>query len=245
MSATIRGGMELDHESPVLQGLRHRVEPGPITVMVADDDLLFAEALAALIGRWEEFSLVGCASSVAETLEMARRHKPHVILMGVNMNGEDGYDVMRSILRERPDTRLMVIVSHSDKNSLFAVLDAGACGVGVREEMSADRLRGQIWGMVGGCIIFSESLMLRMVEERGSERASRPAASQPIPPEPLTKRESEVLALLMEGLSNAEIGRELFLSEPTVKKSVSRIIDKLHVSNRVQAAVFAARYGLC
>lgn len=245
MNATIRGGMEINHESPVLHDLRHRAEPDPITVMVADDDLLFSEALAALIGRWEEFSLVGCASTVAETREMARRHKPRIILLDANMNGEDDYEAMRSILRDQPDTRVMVIVSHSDKNSLFAALDAGACGVGMREEMSADRLRGQMWGMVGGCIIFAESLMQRMVEERVSERDTRPAASQLIPPEPLTKRESEVLALLMEGLSNAEIGHELFLSEPTVKKSVSRIIDKLHVSNRVQAAVFAARYGLC
>lgn len=238
------GQAGLDLNSPVIHGIRHRVEPDTISILVADDDLLFMDSIAALISQWEEFRLVAKATRVDEMVRLVRSYEPRIVLMGAGVHGDDPLSAIRVIREASPDTRVMMVVSRDDKNSLFSALDAGASAVGVREEMSADALRGQIWGMVGGCVIFSDSLLTRLVAERAA-LAGRPAKVASVEIEALSPRDLEVLSLMMEGLSNAEIGQRLFLSEPTVKKNVSRIMDKLHVENRVQAAVLAARSGIC
>ena len=238
------GQAGLDFNSPVIHGIRHRVEPNAISILVADDDLLFMDSIAALISHWDEFRLVAKATRVDEMMRLVRSFEPRIVLMGVGVRGADPLSAIRDIREACPNTRVMVVVSRDDKNSLFSALDAGASAVGVREEMSADALRGQIWGMVGGCVIFSDSLLTRLVAERAA-LAGRPTKAARAEIEALSPRELEVLSLMMEGLSNAEIGQRLFLSEPTVKKNASRIMDKLHVENRVQAAVLAARSGVC
>ena len=123
-------------------------------------------------------------------------------------------------------------------------LRAGAMGYGVRNELSVDRLRGTIWGMVCGEVVFDGSIRTHLQEALRSSDGQEPAFSDADPGlmKLLTQREREILCLLMDGLSNQEVATRLFISEPTVKKNVSRIIDKLQVQNRVQAAVYAARH---
>ena len=138
----------------------------------------------------------------------------------------------------------MVLASSGDSREVLDALRAGAMGYGVRNELSVDRLRGTIWGMVCGEVVFDGSIRTHLQEALWLPTARRrcPSGEEQGLLKLLTQREKEILCLLMDGLSNQEVAARLFISEPTVKKNVSRIIDKLQVQNRVQAAVYAARH---
>ena len=148
-------------------------------------------------------------------------------------------EIIHAIYEKHLDPYFVVVASHNDAADILEALRAGATGYGIREGLSADRLRGILWGVAAGEIVLSgpvTSLRTGLLEQE----------KKPLPEyaffQDLTKREREVLVFLVEGMSNAEISHQLFLSEPTVKKIIGRITEKLQVSNRVQAAVLAARY---
>ncbi len=237
----------VDLNSPNLRNLRLRIVPAPISVMIADGDRLFLEGIAALIDQWDEFRLVARATSNTEALELAIQHSPAAILMGVRMQGVDATETIRAITTRVSGAHVVVIASSGEAADVLEALRAGAQGYGVREELSADRLRGVLWGALAGEVVLAGSIGTRIREVLLSP--AEPADETPHSDdlgllETLTRREREVLALLVDGLSNAEIGQQIHLSEPTVKKNISRIIDKLQVTNRVQAAVLAARSGI-
>ena len=138
----------------------------------------------------------------------------------------------------------MVLASSGDSREVLDALHAGVMGYGVRNELSVDRLRGTIWGMVCGEVVFDGSIRTHLQEAllASDSKTPVPSGEEQGLLKLLTQREKEILCLLMDGLSNQEVAARLFISEPTVKKNVSRIIDKLQVQNRVQAAVYAARH---
>lgn len=228
-----------DLKSPVLMELRHRIVSTPISVMIADEDKLFAEGITALIGQWDEFRLVAKAATYEEVFRHAKAYTPAVILMGVKIQGIRCGEIIHAVHEKCLEPYFVVMASHNDAADILDALRAGATGYGIREGLSADRLRGILWGVAAGEIVLSgpvTSLKEGLLEQQ----------EKPLPEyvyfKDLTKREREVLVLLVEGMSNGEISHQLFLSEPTVKKIVGRITEKLQVSNRVQAAVLAARY---
>ena len=179
----------------------------PLRAVVADDDSIFVEGIAALVHEWDEFDLVGKATTLEGVRAQCREKKPAVVMMGATFHGSGSADTIRSILADDPNIRIMVVASMGESGFVLDALRAGASGFGSRDEMTADSV--------------------------ASERFDS-----------LDERERTVLAALEEGLSNAEISARLFLSEPTVKKCIGSIIQKLHVNNRVQAAVLSAKRGL-
>lgn len=232
--------MALDLKSPVLMDLRHRIVPTPIRVMIADEDKLFTEGIAALIDQWDEFKLIAKATNNDEVLKFIIEYYPAVILMGVRMHGVKCSETIRTITAKGFETRVIVIASRNEAAEVLDALRAGATGYGVREELSADRLRGFLWGVAAGEVVLSGLVGTRLQEE-----LHKPEDASALDDgffNALTKREREVLALLVEGLSNAEISQKLYLSEPTVKKIISQVTGKLQVTNRVQAAVLATRH---
>lgn len=234
--------LPLDLNSPTLHNLRRRVEPNKVSILIADDDRLFVEGISALIEQWEEFDLVAKAHTNKEALQYARDYAPAIILLGVRIGGASSVSTIEDILFHNPETRIMMLASSGEAYDVLRALRAGAMGYGVRDEMSADRFRGLIWGVVSGEVILSGSIGTRIKEELIRPGSLEDDSVDTNRINILTVREREILALLMEGKSNTEIAHDLHLSEPTIKKNVSRINDKLLVENRVQAAVYAARH---
>lgn len=204
----------------------------PIRVVIADQDHIFIEGVASLLKEWEEFELVGKAFSLEEAFELCSREKPAFIMMGVTFKGESCAPTVKRLCDADSQLRVMVVAS------------MGESGFGSRDEMSADRLRSLLWAQACGDIAFSGSLgtvLQGALLNGGSTDASDSVESSYF--DSLDDRETKVLALLEEGLSNEEISQRLFLSVPTVKKAINGIIQKLHVNNRVQAAVVSARHN--
>lgn len=234
--------LPLDLNSQALHDLRRRVEPSTVSVMIADDDRLFVEGISALIDQWDEFNLVAKAYTNNDALQYACDFSPAIILLGVRLGGVSAVPLIKDIHYCNPETRIMMLASSGEANDVLKALREGAVGYGVRDEMSADRFRGLIWGIVSGEVILSGSIGTRIQEELMCPGSITDESEGTNLIKALTLREREVLALLMDGLSNTSIARKLHLSEPTVKKNISRINDKLQVENRVQAAVYAARH---
>lgn len=239
----------LNQHSDTLEGLRHRAyrdrsRDDRVGIMICDKDRLFVEGIAALIEQWDEFDLLAKIYSYDEALAAAKEHLPAVVLLGARVGDAPCAPVIRDILASDPGVCIMVLASSGDSREVLDALCAGAMGYGVRNELSVDRLRGTIWGMVCGEVVFDGSIRTHLQEALRSSDGQEPAFSDADPGlmKLLTQREREILCLLMDGLSNQEVATRLFISEPTVKKNVSRIIDKLQVQNRVQAAVYAARH---
>lgn len=230
----------LDLKSPALMDLRYRVVPTPISVLVAGEDKLFTEGIAALIDQWGEFQLIAQTASNDEVLRLIIEYNPSVILMGIRMQGIKCSETIRAITAYDFEIRVIVIASRSEAAEVLDALRAGASGYGVREDLSADRLRGILWGVAAGEVVLSGAVGIHLKEEL-LKPSDAPALGNDSFSD-LTEREREVLTLLAEGLTNTEISHQLYLSKPTVKKIIGQIISKLQVKNRVQAAVLATRH---
>lgn len=242
-------GEPLDQHSDTLDGIRHRAyreqsREDTVGIVICDKDRLFVEGIAALIGQWDEFELLAKIYSYDDALAAAKEHLPAVVLLGARVGDTPCAPVIRDILASDPGVCIMVLASSGDSREVLDALRAGAMGYGVRNELSVDRLRGTIWGMVCGEVVFDGSIRTHLQEAllASDSKTPVPSGEEQGLLKLLTQREKEILCLLMDGLSNQEVAARLFISEPTVKKSVSRIIDKLQVQNRVQAAVYAARH---
>lgn len=232
----------LGFENPSLHDLRHRVEPNPVNVIIADHSKLALDGMGALIGEWEEFNLVGKALDTETLLKLCRGTSAPVVILGTRMDGSPLDETIASIKKSDPESRVIVIADAGEAGLVLDALRAGAQGYSLREELYADRLRGLLWGVVGDEVMLS-GMSTHLQEVLSNTPANDSSLDEESPAiASLTARERQILLLLMDGLSNAEIGQQLYLSEPTVKKNISHIIDKLQVSNRVQAAVYAARH---
>lgn len=241
-------GEPLDQHSDTLDGIRHRAyreqsREDTVGIMICDKDRL-SVLDAALIGQWDEFELLAKIYSYDDALAAAKEHLPAVVLLGARVGDTPCAPVIRDILASDPGVCIMVLASSGDSREVLDALRAGAMGYGVRNELSVDRLRGTIWGMVCGEVVFDGSIRTHLQEAllASDSKTPVPSGEEQGLLKLLTQREKEILCLLMDGLSNQEVAARLFISEPTVKKNVSRIIDKLQVQNRVQAAVYAARH---
>lgn len=217
----------------------------PLKTVIADEDCILLEGVAALVREWDEFTLVGKASTLEDAWRQCLEKNPAVVMMGTSFQGVGCAKTIKAIVEANPNIRIMVLASTGESGFVLDALRAGARGFGSRDEISSDKLRSLLWALACGDIAFSGSLgtvlqgaLLKGSTEEKSESVSSDYFNS------LDERERAVLAALEEGLSNAEISKRLFLSEPTVKKCIGSIIQKLHVNNRVQAAVFSAKRGL-
>jgi DNA-binding NarL/FixJ family response regulator len=211
------------------------------TILIVDDHLLFREGLRGIIRHWDDFEVCGEARDGKEALKLARELLPDIILMDINMPLMDGIEATRRISHELPSIRIVMLTMSEEEENLFKAIKSGAQGY-ILKDTPSKRLHDELRRMLEGEAPLSGLMAAKVLEEYGrviSQKSSTFAYRAP-----LTPREQEVLQLIVQGLSNSEIAEKTFLSENTVKKHLRNILDKLHLNNRVEAAVFAVREGL-
>ena len=210
------------------------------TILIADDHILFREGLCSLIRHWDDFEVVGEAGDGAQAVQLARELFPDIVLMDITMPVQNGIDAARQLARELPATRIVMLTVSEEPDSLFQALKNGAHGY-VLKDTPARRLHDLLRGVLRGESPLSgpmATMMLQNFKNKESQQEVCFAA------EPLTERERQVLEGVVQGLTNAEIASRLYLSENTVKKYLSNILQKFHLNNRVEAAVYAVREGI-
>lgn len=213
----------------------------PARVLVVDDHALFRDGLISLIGRWTEFEVVGSAADGREAVALVRRLTPDLVLMDVRMEGMGGVEAAKAITAFDHSVRIAMLTVSNLGEDVFEALRNGAHGYLSKNE-TAERLRESLQGIMRGEAVMSSTIAAKVLAEFA--QPDRPGAPADTGAEHLSRRELEVLSLLVEGLSNEEIAHTILLSEATVKKHLGSIMAKLHLRNRVQVAVFGVRRGI-
>lgn len=220
----------------------------PIRVLLVDDHAVLRAGFRTILDTQPDITVVGEASTGAEAVAQASALRPDVISMDVQMPDMDGIEATRRIVAD-PDVRAAIaIVTTFDRDDyLFNALDAGASGFLLKNSGPED-LVAAVRVLAAGDGMLAPEVTRRVVQRYAAEAPgadSATAASAPVElVDPFTERESEVLTLMAEAMSNAEIAAKLFIGEATVKTHVSRILQKLGARDRVQAVVLALRGGL-
>lgn len=212
-----------------------------LRVLLVDDHNLFRSGVKALLARQPDFEVVGEAADGLEGLKRARQLKPDVVLLDLHMPGLTGREVVKGMVEELPETRVLMLTVSEDAEDLIETLRAGARGY-LLKNIDAEFLVDSIRRAAAGEAVMSPQMTAKLVSElRGPVRGQSAAAPDK---ETLSPRERGILALLARGASNKEIAREIRLAESTVKIHVQSILRKLRLSSRVQAAVYAVENGL-
>jgi len=211
-----------------------------IRVVLADDQPLVRTGLRMILSDQEDIEVVGEASDGAQAIEMCAETNPDVVLMDVRMPGVDGIDATRAVTAVADPPRVLVLTTFDLDDIVYDALRAGASGF-LLKDAPEERLITAIRVVADGGSLFAPSVTRRLIEEFSRRRApsGRPAGFAS-----LTDRETEVLAHLARGESNAEIAAALFVTENTVKTHVARLLMKLGLRDRVQAVVLAYESGL-
>jgi len=214
----------------------------PVRVLLADDQALFREALAALLSVRTDIEVVGVAADGDEVLRRAEEFHPDVVLMDLRMPVLDGVAATKRLRVAQPAVRVLVLTTFDDDEEVFAALRAGAIGY-LLKDVSADRLAEAVLASARGESVLQPSVAARVVARFAQLRDEPDARPQPLPV-PLSDRELEVLRHLAEGRSNREIAQAVFLAEGTVKNHVTNLLVKLGARDRTQAALRARALGL-
>ncbi|SRR6266849_5582032 len=211
----------------------------PLRILIADDHPLVRSGMRALLNAAEDLEVVGEAATGEEAVTLAAALQPDVIVMDLRMPGISGIEATRRILQDSPSTRILVVTLFEDDDSLFAALRAGARGYVLKDASEVEVLRA-IRAVSSGDAIFSTTIAQRLIDFFATPRP----AMQPLPFPDLTEREREILALIAQGQSNAEIAQALVIRMKTVRNYISSIFSKLQVADRAQAIIRAREAGL-
>jgi DNA-binding NarL/FixJ family response regulator len=208
----------------------------PLRLLLVDDHALFREGLISLLSYQDDFTVVGEAEDADGALQQVHALKPDIVLMDVELPGEDGVTVTQRLKMEIPNVTVVMLTVHDDSQTLFEAIKAGAQGYLVKNVRSRELLE-HLRGIARGEAAISRRMAARILEEiRGQTEPFGPG-------EELTARELEVLELVAARLSNAEIAERLVISEHTVKNHMKSILSKLHLHNRHQAAAYGIARG--
>jgi DNA-binding NarL/FixJ family response regulator len=211
-----------------------------ISVLVVDDQALVRAGFRMILEAQPDIEVVGEAADGREAVERAAALRPDVVLMDVRMPRLDGIQATAALARAASPARVLILTTFHIDEYVYEALKAGASGFLLKDVDPPD-LVSAVRGIAQGDALLAPAVTRRLIEEF----VARPrAASQPPELGLLTDREQDVLRLLARGRSNAEIGRDLFLAEPTVKTHVTRVLRKLGLRDRVQAVVLAYETGV-
>lgn len=208
--------------------------PSRIRVMIVDDHELVRSGLESILGLFDDIELVAQCGSGAGAVKSCDETQPDVVLMDLVMPGMDGVAATEEILREHPRTRVLALTSFAEEGLIEGALGAGAIGY-LMKDITGHQLAEAIRGAHAGRSTLAPEAAAALIRV-----VSTPAS----PGADLTRRECQVLALLAEGLSNADIADRLVISRSTVKTHVSSVITKLGASSRTEAATIAVRHHL-
>jgi NarL family two-component system response regulator LiaR len=208
-----------------------------IRILITDDHAIVREGMQHLIMNRPGMEIVAEASDGAEAVQLARDLQPDVILMDLQMPGMDGIAAITAIKRDDPTARILVLTSFADEKKVFAAIKAGALGYLLKDSSPLTLLEA-IKDVYQGNSSLHPTIARKLIRELNQPASLPPTA------DPLTEREVEILKLVAQGLSNQEIGERLSISPRTVGAHVGHILDKLHLANRTQAALYALREGL-
>lgn len=209
-----------------------------ITVLLVDDHPMVRRGVADFLATQPDIEIVAEASSAAEAISAVGDHAPDVALVDMVMPGSDGVQLIGELARISPRTAIVVLTSYQDDRLLFPALRAGALSY-LLKDVGPGELAAAVRRAAAGEGVLHPAVAARvMAELRGPRRGEASGYQE------LTDRELEVLRLVADGSSNADIASRLFISEKTVKSHVSNILAKLHLADRTQAAAYAWRRGI-
>jgi DNA-binding NarL/FixJ family response regulator len=209
-----------------------------IRVLVADDQSMVRAGFRMLLSGEDGIEVVAEASNGLEAVDKAARFQPTVVLMDIRMPELDGLEATRRILAADPSARVLILTTFDLDEYIYQALQAGASGFVLKDD-PPEQLIAAIRTVAAGDALLSPTVTKRVIEQF----TRIPRRTSPAELDELTAREREVLRLITQGLSNAEIGQVLFISETTVKTHVTRVLQKLDLRDRVQAVVFAYQTG--
>lgn len=207
-----------------------------VRVLIAEDQRLIREGLATLLAKQnDDFEILPGAADGEQAIEFARRYRPDIILMDLQMPRVDGVAATRRILREFPETSVVVLTTFETDELIFDAVSAGAKAYLLKDARIED-IAATIRAVTGGQSALSPSVAAKILNEFKRLR-SQHAPTAPMARNSLTARENEILNLIVEGKSNSEIGKALHLAEGTVKNYVSTILEKCEAKNRTELAI--------
>ena len=212
-----------------------------LRVVIADDQRVVREGLAMLIGLLDGIQVVAMAADGVDAVDQALLHRPDVVVMDLRMPNLDVAQATARIRAELPQTQVLVLTTYADDDALFPALQAGARGY-LTKNASAEEIEQALSALGRGQTHLAPEVQQRLVAASLDARAAGPGPTAP--PDGLSAREVEVLTLIAAGLSNAEIARELVLSNATIKSHINHIFAKIGARDRAQAVHYAYDHGL-
>ena len=211
-----------------------------IRIVLADDHHLFRDGLARILNGYPDIDVVAAVNSGEAAVTAVAQHQPDVILLDVNMPGIGGVGATQQLRQANPDVRILMLTVSEQESDLFAAIRSGARGY-LLKDATSEQLHDAVRRVHAGEAIIAPAMAAKLFDKF----AELPEAPQRSPKlEELTQRERQILHYLTQGLSDKEIGRELSLSPHTVKVHLHRILEKLDLRSRVEAAAWAVRHGL-
>lgn len=210
-----------------------------IKALIVDDQAMVRAGLRMLLEVQPDLDVVAEAGTGVEAVHLAARHRPDVILMDIRMPGLDGLEATRRIFATDRDARVLVLTTFNHDDLVYEALRAGASGFVLKDD-PPEQLIAAVRTVAAGDALLSPSVTRSLIAHFTQDRRTAPLPALAT----LTSRELDVFRLIAEGLSNAEIGRELFISGTTVKTHVTRLLQKLGVRDRAQAIVLAYRHDV-
>jgi DNA-binding NarL/FixJ family response regulator len=212
-----------------------------VRVVVADDQRVVREGLVTVLDILPDVEVVGAAADGEQALALVERHRPQVVLMDLRMPRTDGVEATARITREHPSTKVVVLTTYADDESIIAALRAGALGY-LTKDAGRDQIARAIHAAAAGQAVLDPTVQARLVAA-AAPAPQNPVASGPLP-DGLSPREAQVLALIATGATNAEIAKTLVVSLSTVKTHINNIFAKTGVTDRAQAVTYAYNHKL-
>ncbi len=210
-----------------------------VRVLLVDDHEVVRLGLMTLINDRADMEVVGEAGTAGEAIRAVERLRPDVVLMDIRLPGEGGIEATQRIARDFPEAKVVILTSFADDELVVRAIQAGAVGYVLKQVGNEELLRAIQAASRGQALLDPATTQRLLARVRETERQAEEDAFRDLSP-----REMEVLAEVVRGRTNAQIGKSLFLSEKTVRNYVSTILEKLHLTNRIELATYAVEHRI-